>query len=401
MEQANMTEKIQVIKALFKNICDTLSREEINDIRTKIYRNTKLYEYYANKTKLNKKQTNSFKKAINNLNKLYDYLLNKEASIDNNIAYELDKLFEHSEYYKPIVARSSFEGNYVKYTSSGDFTSSIGVYFENIKFYLSNLIYYYMLKGEWKIQLSMQVSFISPINEETDIMHSKRDNVEIMRGRSTNDILNRLIESFKQRYQEGLETRMRGSSYVFNRVKLLENHFHKVSLSRGSSYIPTLEWIANKKCTINPKNTKDNRCYLYAIVIALNYSKIANHPERISNLIPFIPNYNWGEINFPAGPKEYSDFEKNNAVIALNIFYVSHKEIDIRPCYISKFNKTREHHANLLMITDGTDKWHYIAIKSIPALLRGVSSTHDGYHYCLNCYHYYRTKEKLNAHEEL
>ena len=36
MEQANMTEKIQAIKALFKNIRDTLSRDEINDIRYKI-----------------------------------------------------------------------------------------------------------------------------------------------------------------------------------------------------------------------------------------------------------------------------------------------------------------------------------------------------------------------------
>ena len=71
-----------------------------------------------------------------------------------------------------------------------------------------------MLKGEWKIQLSMQVSFISSINEETDIMHSKSDNVEIMSGRSTNDILNILIETFKQRYQEGLETRMRGSNCI-------------------------------------------------------------------------------------------------------------------------------------------------------------------------------------------
>ena len=72
-----------------------------------------------------------------------------------------------------------------------------------------------MLKGVWKIQLSMQVSFISLINKETDIMHSKSGNVEIMRGRSTNDILNMLIETFKQRYQECLETRMRGSNYVF------------------------------------------------------------------------------------------------------------------------------------------------------------------------------------------
>ena len=131
-----------------------------------------------------------------------------------------------------------------------------------------------------------------------------------MRGRSTNDILNRLIETFKQRYQEDLETRMRGSNYVFNHVKLLEYHFHKISISRGSSYIPTLDWIDNKKCAINPKNTTDNRCYSYAIVIAPNFNKISNHPERISNLIPFIQNYNWGEIDFPDGPKEYSDFEK-------------------------------------------------------------------------------------------
>ena len=170
MNQANITQKLQAIKALFKTICDTLSRDEINDIRIKIYKNTKFYGYYLNKTKLNKKQTNRFNEIINNLNEIHEYLLNKEASTDNSAPYELDKLFGHHEYYKPIVARRSFEGNSVKYTSPGDFTSSTGIYFEKINFYLSNLIYYYMLKSEWKIQLSMQVSFISPINEDTDIM---------------------------------------------------------------------------------------------------------------------------------------------------------------------------------------------------------------------------------------
>ena len=45
MNQENMIQKIQAIKTLFKNIRDTLLRDEINDIRTKIYKNTKLYEY--------------------------------------------------------------------------------------------------------------------------------------------------------------------------------------------------------------------------------------------------------------------------------------------------------------------------------------------------------------------
>ena len=160
MNQANMIQKIQAIKAFFKNIRDALSRDEINNIRTKIYRNTKLYGHYANKTDLNKKQTNRFNEIINNFNEIHEYLLNKEASIDNKAPYELEKLFEHYEYYKPIPTRSSFEGNYVKYKSSGYFTSSIGAYFEQINFYLNNLIYYYMLKGEWKIQPSTQISFI-------------------------------------------------------------------------------------------------------------------------------------------------------------------------------------------------------------------------------------------------
>ena len=64
MNQENITQKIQAIKALFKNIRDTISRDEINDIRMKIYKNTKRYEYYANKTELNKKQTDLMKLLI-------------------------------------------------------------------------------------------------------------------------------------------------------------------------------------------------------------------------------------------------------------------------------------------------------------------------------------------------
>ena len=46
MEQANKT---QSIKDLLKNICDTFSRDEINDIRSKIYIYKGLYDYYTNK----------------------------------------------------------------------------------------------------------------------------------------------------------------------------------------------------------------------------------------------------------------------------------------------------------------------------------------------------------------
>ena len=52
------------------------------------------------------------------------------------------------------------------------------------------------------------------------------------------------------------------------------------------------------------------------------------------------------------------------------------------------------------MITDG-EKWHYIVVKSLSKLLRGVSSNHDGDYYCLNCFRSYRTENKLNAHKKV
>ena len=53
------------------------------------------------------------------------------------------------------------------------------------------------------------------------------------------------------------------------------------------------------------------------------------------------------------------------------------------------------------MTTDGYGNWHYSAIKSIPALLRGLTSTHNGDYYCLNCFHSYRTQSSLGKHEKL
>ena len=85
---------------------------------------------------------------------------------------------------------------------------------------------------------------------------------------------------------------------------------------------------------------------------ALNHQTILNHPERISNLMPFINNYNWNDLEFPTGHKDYSAFEKNSSEITLNILYVPYKTKEILPSYISKHNKTRNIQANLLMITD-------------------------------------------------
>ena len=48
------------------------------------------------------------------------------------------------------------------------------------------------------------------------------------------------------------------------------------------------------------------------------------------------------------------------------------------------------------MITDG-EKWHYLVVNNLSRLLRGITSNHHDGFYCLNCFHSYRTKNKLEA----
>ena len=264
------------------------------------------------------------------------------------------------------------------------------------------MIDYYKSKGEWKIQITMRIIFISFIDKnETQVMHTKSGNVEIMNSIDASDAINKLINSFMKRYQEGLETKMKGSNYIFERTDLLVYHLHKISLNRGSPYIESPIWIKNKGVTINPQNTEDNKCFQHAITNALNYQNINHHPETISKLKPFVNNYNWKDIEFPSHSKDWRKFECNNKAIALNILYVPYKTKEMRQAYISEHNDKRNNQVNLLMITDGASNWHYLAIKNLSGLLRGITSNHNGDFYSLNCLHSYRSISKLKNHEKI
>ena len=149
--------------------------------------------------------------------------------------------------------------------------------------------------------------------------------------------------------------------------------------------------MKNKKETTNSKNNDDN-CFHYALTAALNHQNIEKNPQRISKIKPFIDQYNWKEIDFPSDSKDWKKLEQNNKTIALNILFVPHNTEKIRLAYKSKHNFKRENQVILLMITDGK-KWHYLAVKRLPALLRGTASNHDGDVYCLNCFHSHSTNK--------
>ena len=52
------------------------------------------------------------------------------------------------------------------------------------------------------------------------------------------------------------------------------------------------------------------------------------------------------------------------------------------------------------MITDG-EKWYYLAVTSLSALFREITSKHNGYFYCLNCFQSYTTENKFKKHKNV
>ena len=73
----------------------------------------------------------------------------------------------------------------------------------------------------------------------------------------------------------------------------------------------------------------------------------------MSKIKPFINNYKWNDINFPATKKDSNKFEVNNKNIALNILYVPYNTKKIEIAYKSKYNLIRDNQIILLMISNG------------------------------------------------
>ena len=133
----------------------------------------------------------------------------------------------------------------------------------------------------------------------------------------------------------------------------------------------------------------------YAITVALHHQEIGRDQQRISKIKPFINK----DIGFASHSQDWRKFEQNNKAIALNILFVPYNTKQIRTAYVSKYNHERDNQVNLLMITNNDNDWHYLTVKNISGVLRGITSNHNGDFYSLNCLHWYTTEKKLKKHE--
>ena len=107
-------------------------------------------------------------------------------------------------YYKPIIVKRVFNDNYIQYESNGDEILTNEEYLNMIEPYLVGMINDYKNEGEWKIQLTLEISIISSKSDCNEIrtIYTKSTNTESMIGSDANDVISDLFKSLLQRYQE-------------------------------------------------------------------------------------------------------------------------------------------------------------------------------------------------------
>ena len=157
--------------------------------------------------------------------------------------------------YEPILIKTGFNNNYLEYMSNGNNSLSFNEYLELIKPYLNDLINVYKAKGEWKLQMSVEISFFSqkPGSDETRIMYNRSTPGEIMSGSETEEIMEKIIRSLLQKYQDNLQNKLKGSDFIFNGVNYLFYDLNRITISKGGSYVESPKWLKDKKCAITKK----------------------------------------------------------------------------------------------------------------------------------------------------
>ena len=212
IKQSKNKRGIDDIREELKKTKYNVSKSESKDIKRNLYNIEKQRKISFKKTS---KYLDELDGRITRLDKYHDY-----DDFEYKGIKDIENLFKISinkDYYKPKLNRSGYNKNYAQYESKRDKILSLKEYLNLMEKYLREPIEEYKLKGEWKAQLTIEVNFISlkPGSDKTRIMYTRSDNVEIMFGDDSDDIIEQLFESLLKKYEENLK------EFEFDGVKFL------------------------------------------------------------------------------------------------------------------------------------------------------------------------------------
>ena len=163
-----------------------------------------------NNTNVDKKINNTYvdntndEDFIENIKDLFNNKLDKKINNNNTN----DEFIENRDLfsildYEPLLIKTGFDNNYLEYMSNGNNSLRFNEYLEFIKPYLYDLINVYKAKGEWKLQFSAEISFVSqkPGSNECVNKHLKKLLLVVKQKKSLKILLCQYYKNIKIIYR--------------------------------------------------------------------------------------------------------------------------------------------------------------------------------------------------------
>ena len=131
----------------------------------------------------------------------------------------------------------------------------------------------------------------------------------------------------------------------------------------------------------------------------MNLVDIRKRDEKYctSTYNPYMYMLNMNDIDVPVPVSSIEKFENQNPDISVNVLQALNEKQDIVSVYISKFGNQRKYHVNLLMLTDGNDKFHYTSVHNLSRLMAHKGNHHKKY-ICSYCLYKFCKESFLNEH---
>ena len=224
----------------------------------------------------NQKQIKCMKKKLGQLNKKIRHSKKKHNNLiskRNSIKKKIEELkgpresHEPEESFNPIEREQAFGRAYRSYTFNGRSRMDVDTFFDGIRQNLIDLINRELTDlGSARVQTTAWIRFIQALEDDFgNIIGSDRIALpfnsrimDIYQGSNLNEIVNEMFAHMQTQIENPA---LVNSRFVFDEVLFLNVSFYQLNLTRGSSYIPLPNRIANKKAVINPKNENDEECF--------------------------------------------------------------------------------------------------------------------------------------------
>ena len=293
------------------------SEKSFESIESRIPKNNNFNKRIENKiAELNKK----IRRAKNKKNK--EHLIAKRNSLSLG-PKELD---------------GAFGGAYRRYRIDGIEGMDIDTFFTRTKKFLIELLSKETIN---RAVLSQATTWIRFTKDGVDMVNLAFNNrmMSVYELNDKDEIVTAVIEHMKQQIENPA---LRNSKFVFDGVIHMDIDFHRLNLTRGSSYIPLPDWLSKKKAIINPKNS-DMECLKWAVIAAMKWEEMQRDHQRVSKLRRYENEFDWSGLEFPVCLTDIGKFESRNE-IGVNILAVEDRKV-----YICRKGRNYDRIVNLML----------------------------------------------------